>query len=170
VPLGPAQVHPLQHLGEVRRVDTTGAGTDRDEGLALVVLTGEQRADLERLDRLGDRAQLLLGLGDTVGVVLLAGELDQHAEVLDPRPQPGDALHIGLQAGQPGRHLLRVRLVVPQVRRGDLLAQVGDLRTQGREIEHLLDRGQRRVELLELSIKIQSSHNHAAYPLTPRGR
>src|SRR5665647_320006 len=38
VPIRPAQVHPHEHLGEVRRIDTAGAGADRDDGLALVVL------------------------------------------------------------------------------------------------------------------------------------
>ena len=47
VPLGPAQVHAQQHLGEVGGVDATGAGADGHDGLALVVLPRQQRADLE---------------------------------------------------------------------------------------------------------------------------
>ena len=54
VALGPAGVHPHQHLGEVGRVDAAGAGADRDERVAHVVLAGEQGADLERLDGLVD--------------------------------------------------------------------------------------------------------------------
>ena len=50
--LGPAQVHPHQHLGEVGGVDAAGAGADGDQRLAGVVLAGQQGADLERLDRL----------------------------------------------------------------------------------------------------------------------
>ena len=48
---GPAQVHPQQHGSEVGRVDATGLGANGDQRLALVVLPGQQRADLEGLDR-----------------------------------------------------------------------------------------------------------------------
>lgn len=165
VPLRPAQVHPLQHLGEVRGVDATGAGPDRHQRLAFVVLAGQQGANLERLDQLGQRADLLLRLGQRVRVVLLAAHLHQHAEVVDPAAQFRDPLQVGLQAGQPGRHLLRVRLVVPQVGRGHLFAEVGDLSAHALQIEHFLDRGQGCVELLQVSVEIRSSHNQAAYPL-----
>ena len=64
VPLGPARVHPHQHLGEVRGVDAAGAGPDREQRLALVVLTGQEGADLEVLDGLMDPAKLDLGVGE----------------------------------------------------------------------------------------------------------
>ena len=50
----------MQHLGEVGRVHAAGLGADRDQRLALVVLAGQQRADLEGLDRLLQRAELCL--------------------------------------------------------------------------------------------------------------
>ena len=53
VALGPAQVHPHQHLGEVGGVHPAGAGADGHHGLAGVVLPGEQGADLHLLDGLG---------------------------------------------------------------------------------------------------------------------
>ena len=81
--LGPARVHPHQHLGEVRGVDATGAGADGDQRLAGVVLAGEQGADLERLDGLLDPGQLALGVGERVGVALLLAELDHDLEVVD---------------------------------------------------------------------------------------
>ena len=52
VALGPARVHPHQHLGEVGGVHAAGAGADRDDRLAGVVLAGQQGADLELLDGL----------------------------------------------------------------------------------------------------------------------
>src|SRR5690606_8497924 len=42
-----AQVHALQHLREVGRVDTAGAGTDRHNRGARVPLATEQRLHLE---------------------------------------------------------------------------------------------------------------------------
>ena len=40
--LGPAQVHPQEHLGPVGRLGAAGAGADRQDRGALVVLAGEQ--------------------------------------------------------------------------------------------------------------------------------
>ena len=78
VPLGPAQVHPQQHLGEVGGVDAAGLGADGDQRLARVVLAGQQGADLERVDRLAQRGQLGVGLGDGARVVLVLGQLVEH--------------------------------------------------------------------------------------------
>jgi hypothetical protein len=84
VPLGPAQVHPHEHLGEVGRVDAAGAGADRHDRLALVVLTGEQRPDLELTDVLLQRGELALGLGHRFRVAAVLGpHLDEGFEVLD---------------------------------------------------------------------------------------
>jgi hypothetical protein len=40
--LRPTQVHAEQHLGPVRGFRATGAGANREEGVAVVVLAGEQ--------------------------------------------------------------------------------------------------------------------------------
>ena len=87
VPLGPAQVHPQQHLGEVGGVDPAGLGPDGDQGLAGVVLPGQQGAHLELAERRAQRGELALGLLPGVGVVLALGELDQHLQVVEPRGQ-----------------------------------------------------------------------------------
>jgi hypothetical protein len=165
--LGPADVHPHQHLGEVRGVDATGAGADGDQGLADVVLAREQRADLERLDGLLDLGQLGLGLGQRVGVVELEAELDQGAEVLDPRLQLAEPVDLALQAGEPARDARGVGLVVPQVGSRDLLAEVGDLSPHAVEVEHLADRAHRRSELLDLGVVIGSCHNPQGYRSAP---
>jgi hypothetical protein len=46
-PLGPAQVHPQQHLGPVLGVGAAGARAHRDDGIAGVVLAAEQPCLLE---------------------------------------------------------------------------------------------------------------------------
>jgi hypothetical protein len=56
-PLGPAAVHPQQHLGPVLRVDPAVLGVDATDGVGLVVLAGEEAAQLEqRQARASDRA------------------------------------------------------------------------------------------------------------------
>ena len=51
-PLAPAQVHAQQHLGPVLRLGAAGAGVDRDDGVAGVVLAAEQLLQLERVHAL----------------------------------------------------------------------------------------------------------------------
>ena len=132
VALGPARVHPHQHLGEVGGVDATGAGADRDQRLAGVVLAGEQGADLEGLDGLVDLAELGLGLGQRVGVALLLRELDHDLEVVDAAVELGEPVELALERREPAGDPGGVGLVVPQVGGGDLLAEVGDLGAHAR--------------------------------------
>ena len=54
--LGPAQVHAQQHLGPVLGVGAAGAGRDLHERGAAVVLAGEERGLLERVDLARGRA------------------------------------------------------------------------------------------------------------------
>ena len=161
--LGPAGVHPHQHLGEVRGVDATGAGADGDQRLAGVVLAGQQGPDLERLDGLLDPGQLGLGLGQRRGVALLAAELDHELEVLEPAGQLGEPVDLALEDGEPSGHAGGVVLVVPEVGRGHLLAQVGDLGAHGVEVEHLLDGVHGRLELLDLRVEVWSGHEGQDY-------
>src|SRR5664280_2371801 len=83
VTVRPPRVHAEQHLGEVGSVDAAGFRTDRDEGVALVVLARQQRANLERLDLRLDLVDLAANLVDGTGVGLLLGQIDEHTEVVD---------------------------------------------------------------------------------------
>ena len=56
-----------------------------------------------------------------------------------------------------------VGLVVPQVGRGDLLAEVGDLAAHRVEVQHLLDGLHRRLELLDLGVEVGACHDRQAY-------
>ncbi len=58
--LGPAQVHAHEHLGPVLRFGAAGAGMDGDDGVARVVLAGEQRLGLELFDQRLQRVDLFL--------------------------------------------------------------------------------------------------------------
>src|SRR3954449_10949015 len=81
VPLGPAQVHAHEHLGEVGGVDATGLRADGHQRLAGVVLAGEQGAHLELVEHRADAGQLALGLGGGGLVALLLGHLVHQADV-----------------------------------------------------------------------------------------
>ena len=96
VPLGPARVHAQQHLGEVGRVDPAGLGADRHQRLAGVVLARQQGADLEHVDGLLQRAELVLGLDAGIGVVHLLGEVPQRLGVVDPAAEVLDPLDLAL--------------------------------------------------------------------------
>ena len=163
VPLRPAQVHAHEHLREVRGVHATGAGADRDDRVALVVLAREQGAHLELVERLVDRDQLLLGLFEGVSVVLLGGELDHDLEVLDARGELADASTLGLRVGEGRGDLLRVVDVVPQVLGRCLLLEVGDLGVERLDVGHLLDRRQGRAELGDLYGEVDGSHEARVY-------
>ena len=45
--LGPAAVHPQHHVGPVGGVGAAGAGVDLADGVALVVVAGEERLEVE---------------------------------------------------------------------------------------------------------------------------
>jgi len=63
VPLRPAQVHPQQHLGPVRRLGSARAGADREERRPLVVLATEQQEGALALVLGGDRLEVAVELG-----------------------------------------------------------------------------------------------------------
>ena len=134
VPLGPAQVHAHEHLGEVGGVDAAGLGADRHQRLAGVVLAREQRADLEALDVVAQLGALGVGVGerpDPIGpAALLLGQLVEHGQVVEAAAQLLDAAQVALGVREPAVDLLRGLGVVPQVRAPGLLGQVRDLGAQ----------------------------------------
>ena len=163
VALGPSQVHPQEHGGEVRSIHAAGLGTNGDQSVALIVFTGKKGADLEGLDIGRQRLQVLLRLDEGAGIVLLDSELDQDAEVVDTTTEGDDAVHLRLQAGEPRRHQLGVVLVIPQVRGGYGLLQLCDLGAFPSGVEDSLDGGQCPVEHSQLGLEISGSHNGTLY-------
>src|SRR5215207_5604753 len=69
-PLGPAPVHPGEHLGPVLRIHPARTRVYREYGVALVVLAGEEPRHLLLLEHPLDPSQLLLDLGEELPVVL----------------------------------------------------------------------------------------------------
>jgi hypothetical protein len=79
VALGPAEVHAQEHLGPIGRFRAARAGADRQEGVALVVLTAEEKL----APRLRVFAVEVFGIFDDVGekrlVVLCLGQVQELA-------------------------------------------------------------------------------------------
>ena len=118
---GPAQVHPQQHLGPVLRVRSAGAGVDRDDGVAAVVLAVEERVLLEPLELAAKRLQLGLDVGRELGLELeqLGGVVVLALQALVAVEPLGEAGVLGRDGGCAG-------LVVPEARRAQLLLELGD--------------------------------------------
>ena len=76
----------MQHLGEVGGIHSAGAGADRDDRRAVVVLAVEQRLHLELADDVFcSSASSCARLVGGVLVVHLVRELDEHLEVVEAR-------------------------------------------------------------------------------------
>ena len=163
VPLGPTQVHPQQHGGEVGGIHSPGLGADRDQGIALVILAGQKGPDLQSLDIGRQCLQLLLGFGERARVVLLDSEFDQHAEVVHASAKRHDPVDLSLQPRQSGRDQLCVLLVVPEIGRRCLFGELGDFGTFGSRVDDALDGGQGPVQHGQVGLQVSSSHSGSLY-------
>ena len=134
-PLGPAGQHPPEHLGPVLGLGPAGPGVDGDDRVPVVELPAQQGQHLEVLDGRGQGGQPLGELGGHRVVVLLQGELVQRLQVLERPLEPGHRLEVTLDGGQPPHDPAGPLRVVPQVGRGRLLAQAGQLLFLARQVK-----------------------------------
>ena len=132
VTLRPAQVHAQKDLGEVSGVHAARAASDRDDGVALVILAVQQRADLQVAQVLAELLQIGFGLGEDVSALIrvLGGHVHHGLQVVDALAHLRDAIQLALAVAECARHGLGGARVVPQVGRGRLLVQLGDLLAQ----------------------------------------
>ena len=132
VTLRPTQVHAQEDLGEVGGIHAARAASDRNDGIALVVLAVQQRADLQVTQVLAELLQISLGLGQDVGALVrvLGGHVHHGLQVVDALAHLRDAIELALAVAERARDSLGGARVVPQVGRGRLLIQLGDLRAQ----------------------------------------
>ena len=77
------------------------------------------------------------------------GHLVQERDVVEPAAQLLDPAEVALQVGQPRGDRLRGLDVVPEVGRGGLLLEVGDLAAHVVDPQDGLDRLQSRVEFVQ---------------------
>ena len=100
--LGPAQVHPDEHLGPVLRVGPAFAGVDGDERVAGVVLAREERILAQAVELALDRPKVLVQLAGEVAVEgeQLPGVLEVANEPLVALEAPGQACVLGGDVGR----------------------------------------------------------------------
>jgi hypothetical protein len=113
-------VHPEHHLSPVLRVGPAGAGLERDDGVARVVLAVEERRLLEPRDLASERLERR---GDLVGHV--AVHRSELARVVEVTAELSVAVEPLRRACVLGGDLRRPGLVVPEPRRVHLLFQIG---------------------------------------------
>jgi hypothetical protein len=112
--LGPAQVHPQQHVGPVRRLGAPGTGADRHDRVLGVVVAGEQEERPLALELASERVRLALEVRGRLrvgGVVEEGQELEQVVGPLLEGPPEGDLLAQPLGLAE---DLLCRALVVPE--------------------------------------------------------
>ena len=98
----------------------------------------------------------LLRLRHTDEWVGLLVAVDAGAELLEP-------VQLALRVGQGGGDRLPLVGVVPQVRRGGLLRQVGDLHPHRRGVAHCLDRVQGVAQGADLGREVGGCHGGPGY-------
>ena len=113
--LRPAREHAQEHLGPVLGVGASGTGVDLADRVALVVLPGEQRTQLQVIELVAQghdpRFHLVL---DRV-VALFTTQLVKRLDVGEPFLEAFDELEVFAQAGHLGGEPTGTVLVVPEV-------------------------------------------------------
>ncbi len=163
---GPPRVHAQQHLGEVLRVGAAVLRRDGAHGVALVVLTGEERPQLELVERRREAADRLRDLRLLAVVALLAGELVQHLRVLEAAREPVERAEVVAQRGVLGVHGLRPFLVVPEIGLADLDLELGDAGPGRVDLQVRLGL----VEPLAERAEVVGVVTHRELPISDRGR
>ena len=135
VALGPAQVHPEEHLGPVGRLRSAGARADREERRALVVLAGEEQGGPLPLEVGIERRDVAFELGFELGVGHLVEQVDGGEQVVGAGQQLPPRPDLGAEAVGLAQDLLGGAPVVPEP---GFLGQRLDLRRRallGREVK-----------------------------------
>jgi hypothetical protein len=84
VALGPAEIHPEEHLGPVGRLGPAGAGADREDRPALVVLAREQQGGPLATEVGLEGGDLAVELGAELRVTGFLDELEGRQQVVGP--------------------------------------------------------------------------------------
>ena len=123
VALGPAHVHAVEHLAPVLGLGAAGPGVEIEDGVAAVILPGEQGGQTGLLQSALQLAIALLHLRQQGGVVLLDSHLHQGAQILPLGHKPGVVGQLVFQLLGALEHLLGLLQVVPKALGVGLLLQ-----------------------------------------------
>jgi hypothetical protein len=151
VALGPAEVHPEEHLGPVGRLGAARAGADREDRAALVVLAGEEEGRPLALE-----VALEGGRGRSSSAVSSASPDSSTSSRVARRSstrvsKPRQQLDLGTEAVGLAQDLLGGSLVVPEAglerQRVELATRVPSTRGQRRpEVDRIRSARSRTVE------------------------
>ena len=94
MPLRPAQVHAQEHLGPVGRLGAAGAGADRQDRVAVVVLAGEQERGPLAAEVAVELGRVAVQLGLELGVGALGEQLDGGQQVAGAAGDGGPRLDL----------------------------------------------------------------------------
>ena len=127
VALGPAGIHPVQHLRPVLGLCAACAGVEGEDGVVAVVLAGEQGGQTALADLLFQRVVALHHVVQLGGIVLLLCHFAQGQGVLPLGNQLVMLFDLVLQALYLTAHLLAALQIVPEALLLRLLLQLGQL-------------------------------------------
>jgi hypothetical protein len=114
VALGPAQIHPQQHLGPVGGFGAACAGADRQDRRPVVVLAGEQQGGAFPAELGLQRGRIAVQLGFEIGVRGLVEQLDGGLEVVGARQEAAPNVELGTKGVRLAEDRLGRALVVPE--------------------------------------------------------
>jgi hypothetical protein len=133
--LGPAEVHPEEHLGPIGRLSAAGAGTDREDRPALVVLTREEEGGSLAPEVDLEGGDLAVELGGQLGIARFLDELEGRQDVVGAVLEAAPQLDVGAQAVGLAEDLLGGPLVVPEAGLAGQRLQLGDAALFGLEVK-----------------------------------
>ena len=110
--LGPAHIHPKQHLGPVLRLGSAGTGLNIDIGIVLIELAREHAAKFEFRNGLLGNLEIADDISEKLLVVLARSELEQFRRIVQRSFERRDRLDdIGQRCPLPAESLgaLRIR-------------------------------------------------------------
>jgi hypothetical protein len=133
--LGPAEIHPEEHLGPVRGLGPAGTGADRQDRPALVVLAGEEeRGPLTPEVRL-EGPDFTVELAGQLRIARFLDELEGRQEVVDAGLEAAPELDLGPEVVRLPEDLLGAALVVPEPGLAGQRLQIGDALLLGPEVK-----------------------------------
>jgi hypothetical protein len=116
VTLGPAEIHPQEHLRPVGGFGAAGARADREKGRPLVVLPGEEQRRPLPPEVCLERRGITLELGLELGVGGFLEQLDRSKQVVGASRQISPGGCFAPNAVGFAEDLLRGSAVVPETR------------------------------------------------------
>ena len=112
-----------QHVGPILRLGAARSGMNGDDGVARVVLAGEQRLGFELVEQLAQRADFALQV--RVDILAFFGEVEVGGDVVAAARQVGVGREHMLQPLLLAHDLLGSLRIRPQIRVGGLLFNFG---------------------------------------------